>query len=49
MLRDYGWDNDGIRHTCPLGLSCWEVRSRGSLENGVNGGKPGVRKVMLGL
>ena len=36
-------------HLPPLGLSCWEVRSLGSLDNGVNGGKPGVRKVMLGL
>lgn len=42
MLRDYRWDADGICHTYPLGLG-----ALGSLENRVDGGKLGVRKVMF--
>lgn len=46
LLGEYGCVTDSICHL-PSTLSCWELKALGTPENEVNGGKLGVRKVIL--
>lgn len=45
MLGKYGCVTDSIHHLSTL--SCWELKALGTVENEVNGGKLGMRKVIL--